>query len=147
MLRHMPRRATASSKLLQPRFMRNLVAFREEAGWSRDDAAARMGITSTYLRLLEKGDRSIPSADVLSKIATAYGRSIDDLLSEAPGPAVEERRPAVIATIALSREDAALVAEQLAVALQEIEEINRRILTAVRDARARQRNGTRRKQN
>lgn len=69
------------------KFEETLIAAREKRGLSLREAAARIGISHTYLSALEKGfdPRSgkalIPSQRVLLQIANAYGLDQNRLLS------------------------------------------------------------------
>jgi transcriptional regulator with XRE-family HTH domain len=69
----------------QRRFLRNLRAFREECGFSLEEAAVRAQISVSMLSKLEAGHRKI-SADHWSALAEVYGRPTDDFNAEFPPP-------------------------------------------------------------
>src|SRR6476661_9547814 len=55
---------------------------RKGRGWTRDDLAARAGITGAYLSMLESGKRANPTRDVLLKLAEVLGVSVAELEGE-----------------------------------------------------------------
>jgi transcriptional regulator with XRE-family HTH domain len=64
-------------------FGERLRALREEAGFSQESFAHRVGIDRTYQSGLERGIRN-PSLDVLVKLAAGLGVQPVDLLSTLP---------------------------------------------------------------
>jgi transcriptional regulator with XRE-family HTH domain len=61
------------------RLGRRLKAFRERAGLTQDELAARSGVSRTVIAGLETGQRSGVLLDSAIKIARALGVSIDHL--------------------------------------------------------------------
>jgi transcriptional regulator with XRE-family HTH domain len=58
-----------------------LAGLRQEAGWSLEELAERSGISRASLSRMERGETS-PTAAVLGRLCTAYGRTMSRLLSE-----------------------------------------------------------------
>ncbi len=69
------------SSALDHRLAARLAALRAEHGWSLDQLAERSGISRTTLSRLERADTS-PSAALLGRLCTAYGRTMSRLLAE-----------------------------------------------------------------
>ena len=63
-----------------PEYLRKL---RSDCELSYRDAAAKAGISATYLLLIEKGKRSIPGADILKKLALVYGVPVKAMMNAA----------------------------------------------------------------
>jgi transcriptional regulator with XRE-family HTH domain len=61
----------------------NLKKFREEAGYTSEEASRLSGVNIDSLRRYENG-RSSPPGDVIRKLARIYGRSMDDFYEENP---------------------------------------------------------------
>ncbi|WP_159672340.1 helix-turn-helix domain-containing protein, partial [Streptomyces mexicanus] len=79
-----------------PRLGRSLLDLRNERGWSRKDLAERSGLSYPYISQLENGDRE-PSFDTLTKLAQAFGLTVDALLApvtapQPPGPSAAPGR-------------------------------------------------------
>jgi transcriptional regulator with XRE-family HTH domain len=136
----MPKRRNEFERKLaqqsRERFKRNIKQFREELGLSRDEAAARIGISSQYLYMLERGKRSIPSFEVLKDIANAYGRRVDELDVEHPPPANDRLFPSIRLHVLLSKADAQLVAKDLMWAIREFERIDTRLRERLEEEKA-----------
>ena len=66
---------------LEQRLAARLAALRGERGWSLDQLAQRSGIPRTTLSRLEHGETS-PTAALLGRLCTAYGRTMSRLLAE-----------------------------------------------------------------
>lgn len=71
---------------------RNLVRFREEAGYSQAIAAYQSGVPIHSIRHYEQGRNSL-DAQALLKLANCYGHATDDFYMEEPPPAEESRKP------------------------------------------------------
>lgn len=71
--------ATASD--LDARLAGRLASLRAERGWSLDALAERSGISRTTLSRLERGETS-PTASLLGRLCTAYGRTMSRLIAE-----------------------------------------------------------------
>lgn len=63
------------------------VARREAANLTQIQAAKQVGITASYLSLIERGLRPNVSLPVLSSLARVYGCEVDDLQLDAPSEA------------------------------------------------------------
>ena len=66
---------------LDTRLAARLATLRAEHGWSLDELFQRSGISRTTLSRLERGETS-PSAALLGRLCTAYGRTMSRLLAE-----------------------------------------------------------------
>ncbi len=66
---------------LDSRLAARLAALRGERGWSLDQLAQHSGIPRTTLSRLERGETS-PTAALLGRLCTAYGRTMSRLLAE-----------------------------------------------------------------
>ncbi|KAA2213735.1 helix-turn-helix domain-containing protein [Teichococcus oryzae] len=75
---------------LEARLAARLAALRAEQGWSLDTLAERTGISRPTLSRLERGEAS-PTATMLGRLCTAYGRTLSRLMTE-----VEEAAPRLI---------------------------------------------------
>jgi transcriptional regulator with XRE-family HTH domain len=58
-----------------------LAGLRQEQGWSLDELAARSGVSRATLSRLERSETS-PTASLLGRLCTAYGRTMSRLLAE-----------------------------------------------------------------
>jgi transcriptional regulator with XRE-family HTH domain len=67
---------------LDARLAARLAALRAERGWSLDDLAERSGISRATLSRLERAQTS-PTAALLGRLCTAYGRTMSRLVAEA----------------------------------------------------------------
>lgn len=67
---------------LESRLAGRLASLRAERGWSLDELAGRSGISRTTLSRLERGETS-PTAALLGRLCTAYGRNMSRLIAEA----------------------------------------------------------------
>ncbi|TSD84991.1 helix-turn-helix transcriptional regulator, partial [Mycobacterium sp. KBS0706] len=63
------------------RLAARLAALRAEQGWSLDALAERSGISRATLSRLERGETS-PTASLLGRLCTAYGRTMSGLIAE-----------------------------------------------------------------
>ncbi len=75
---------------LDARLASRVAELRVARGWSLDDLAGRTGVSRSTLSRLERGEIS-PTASLLGKLCTAYGRTMSRLLAE-----VEAEPPAVV---------------------------------------------------
>jgi transcriptional regulator with XRE-family HTH domain len=66
---------------LDTRLAARLSALRAERGWSLDQLAQHSGVPRTTLSRLERGETS-PTAALLGRLCTAYGRTMSRLLAE-----------------------------------------------------------------
>jgi transcriptional regulator with XRE-family HTH domain len=66
---------------IDTRLAARLAGLRQEAGWSLEELAERSGISRASLSRMERGETS-PTAAVLGRLCTAYGRTMSRLLSE-----------------------------------------------------------------
>jgi len=66
---------------LEWRLAARLAGLRGERGWSLEQLAQRAGIPRTTLSRLERGETS-PTAALLGRLCTAYGRTMSRLLAE-----------------------------------------------------------------
>ena len=67
---------------LDARIAARIAALRMERSWSLDMLAQRSGISRTTLSRLERGETS-PTAALLGRLCTAFGRSMSRLIAEA----------------------------------------------------------------
>lgn len=63
------------------RLAARLAALRQERGWSLEELASVSGISRATLSRLERGETS-PTAALLGRLCTAYGRTMSRLLAE-----------------------------------------------------------------
>ncbi|HWK47801.1 MAG TPA: XRE family transcriptional regulator [Stellaceae bacterium] len=63
------------------RLAARLAGLRQERGWSLDELVERSGISRATLSRLERGETS-PTASLLGRLCTAYGRTMSRLLAE-----------------------------------------------------------------
>ena len=73
------------------RLAARLAALRAEQGWSLDALAERSGISRATLSRLERGETS-PTASLLGRLCTAYGRTMSRLLAETEGESAQVLR-------------------------------------------------------
>jgi transcriptional regulator with XRE-family HTH domain len=66
---------------LDTRLANRLARLRAERGWSLDSLAERSGISRATLSRLERGETS-PTASLLGRLCTAYGRTMSRLIAE-----------------------------------------------------------------
>ena len=66
---------------IELRLAQRLAALRAERGWSLDQLAVRSHISRTTLSRLERGETS-PTAALLGRLCTAYGRTMSRLIAE-----------------------------------------------------------------
>ena len=83
----------AAPDALELRLATRLAGLRAERGWSLEQLAERSGISRTTLSRLERGETS-PSAALLGRLCTAYGRTMSRLIAEV------EEQPALHLTAA-----------------------------------------------
>ena len=74
---------------LDIRLAARLATLRAERGWSLDQLAERSGVSRTTLSRLERAETS-PTAALLGKLCTAYGRTMSRLIAEV------EEQPALL---------------------------------------------------
>jgi transcriptional regulator with XRE-family HTH domain len=67
---------------VESRLAARLAALRAERGWTLDHLAEVSGISRTTLSRLERGETS-PTAALLGRLCTAYGRTMSRLIAEA----------------------------------------------------------------
>jgi transcriptional regulator with XRE-family HTH domain len=82
---------------LDTRLAARLASLRAERGWSLDVLAERSGISRTTLSRLEHGETS-PTASLLGRLCTAYGRTMSRLIAETEAEAPQLVRAADQAT-------------------------------------------------
>lgn len=70
-----------ANSAMDSRLAARLAALRAERGWSLDQLAQSSRIPRTTLSRLERGETS-PTATLLGRLATAYGRTMSRLLAE-----------------------------------------------------------------
>ena len=56
--------------------------FREEKKMSKSELARKINVSPSYITMLENGNKTNPSSDVIFKIAIALGITIGDLLDD-----------------------------------------------------------------
>ncbi|GII96124.1 DNA-binding protein [Sinosporangium siamense] len=66
---------------MEARLARRLALLRTDHGWPLDELARRTGVSRSTLSRLERGEIS-PTAGLLGKLCTAYGRTMSQLLAE-----------------------------------------------------------------
>lgn len=76
---------------LDSRLAARLAELRAERGWSLDQLAEASGVSRATLSRLERGQTS-PTASLLGKLCTAYGRTMSRLLAETEGESVQVLR-------------------------------------------------------
>jgi transcriptional regulator with XRE-family HTH domain len=79
---------TPLSDDLDSRLATRLARLRAERGWSLDQLAETSGVSRATLSRLERGQTS-PTASLLGKLCTAYGRTMSRLLAETEGESAE----------------------------------------------------------
>jgi len=77
---------------LDDRLAARLAQLRQEQGWSLDELAARSGVSKATLSRLERGETS-PTASLLGRLCTAYGRTMSRLLAEVESQPVSLLHP------------------------------------------------------
>jgi transcriptional regulator with XRE-family HTH domain len=82
---------------LDTRLATRLASLRAERAWSLDTLAERSGISRTTLSRLERGETS-PTASLLGRLCTAYGRTMSRLIAETEAEAPQHVRAADQAT-------------------------------------------------
>ena len=78
---------------LDTRLAARLASLRSERGWSLDTLAERSGVSRTTLSRLERGETS-PTASLLGRLCTAYGRTMSRLIAETEAEAPQHLRAA-----------------------------------------------------
>jgi len=66
---------------IDSRLAARLASLRQDHGWSLDDLAERSAISRATLSRMERGETS-PTATLLGRLATVYGRTMSRLLAE-----------------------------------------------------------------
>ncbi|TLQ46153.1 helix-turn-helix domain-containing protein [Streptomyces marianii] len=66
---------------VETRLAARLAGLRAERGWSLDDLAGRAGVSRSTLSRLERAEIS-PTAALLGRLCTAFGRTMSQLLAE-----------------------------------------------------------------
>jgi transcriptional regulator with XRE-family HTH domain len=74
-----------------------LASLRAERAWSLDTLAERSGVSRTTLSRLERGETS-PTASLLGRLCTAYGRTMSRLIAETEAEAAQHVRASDQAT-------------------------------------------------
>jgi transcriptional regulator with XRE-family HTH domain len=92
---------TATQPLELPSDLGRRVRFwRERSGQSRDELAARAGMSAGYLEYLESQPGSLPSSSAIARLAGALNTSVTELLGgnadRAPGSGAAARRPHLV---------------------------------------------------
>ncbi|MBS0640868.1 MAG: helix-turn-helix domain-containing protein [Acetobacteraceae bacterium] len=78
---------------IDQRLAARLATLRQQTGWSLDQLAERSGISRATLSRIERGETS-PTAALLGRLCTAYGRTMSRLLAEVEAdPPALLRRP------------------------------------------------------
>ncbi len=86
-----------------------LKAMREAAGYTQDDAAAKVGIKPITLSRYERGVVAAMDAETLKALGELYGRTVDEILgSDRPSPVEREAKRSPYPEIE------ALIADELA---------------------------------
>ncbi|MEA2739353.1 MAG: hypothetical protein QOH05_2660 [Acetobacteraceae bacterium] len=78
---------------MDARLAARLASLRAERGWSLDVLAERSGISRTTLSRLERGATS-PTASLLGRLCSAYGRTMSRLIAETEAEAPQHVRAA-----------------------------------------------------
>src|SRR5689334_3733725 len=66
---------------IDSRLAARLSSLRQEHGWSLDELAERSGISRATLSRMERAETS-PTASLLGRLCTAYGRTMSRLMAE-----------------------------------------------------------------
>jgi len=66
-------------------FSQRILKCREERGWTRAEVAKRTGVSRSYVRSLEIGERE-PRAEIVARFAEAFGVRSDYLLGLTDDP-------------------------------------------------------------
>ena len=82
---------TETATELDTRLAARLARLRAERGWSLDTLAERSGISRATLSRLERGETS-PTASLLGRLCTAYGRTMSRLIAETEAEAPQHVR-------------------------------------------------------
>lgn len=90
-----PRQSTIDAERKKRLVQRNLVRFREEAGYTIEVAAVLAKVPIDSLRGYEQG-RSSVKADRLKLLADVYGHSSDDFFLESPPPGLPKTQYALV---------------------------------------------------
>jgi transcriptional regulator with XRE-family HTH domain len=72
---------TLDTAAIDLRLAARLAGLRQEQGWSLEELASRSRISRATLSRLERGETS-PTATLLGRLCTAYGRTMSRLLAE-----------------------------------------------------------------
>lgn len=118
------------------RFRRNILQMRKELELSRGDVAERTGLSERYIKMLEEGERTRPPIDTLRRLASALGRTVDDLDAENPGPYREELLRRVAHDIIATPEERELIPDTVEWALRKLNEIHQRVHDDLKKAKA-----------
>jgi transcriptional regulator with XRE-family HTH domain len=89
--------ADTTASDMDARLAARLASLRAERGWSLDTLAERSLISRTTLSRLERGETS-PTASLLGRLCTAYGRTMSRLIAETEAEAPQHVRAADQAT-------------------------------------------------
>jgi transcriptional regulator with XRE-family HTH domain len=73
--------AAEAAEAMDHRLAARLAALRAEHGWSLEELASRSGVSRATLSRMERGETS-PTASLLGRLCTAYGRTMSRLLAE-----------------------------------------------------------------
>lgn len=90
---------------------------RKELKLTREELASKVGITSTEIYRIERGDRKKPSLKVLTGLADALGVTVDDIVQNSEFAKEGERSLTEIAFPALKNENQRKTVELFAASL------------------------------
>ena len=62
-------------------YLKNLVSFRKQKGWSQEKLAVESGISYNTIIKIERGGIKNPKIETVIKLAKALGVSLDDLVN------------------------------------------------------------------
>jgi HTH-type transcriptional regulator, competence development regulator len=68
---------------MEPNFGKYLKSLRERQRMSLREVEKDSGVSNAYIAQIERGDRSVPSAEILRKLAPAYKVTVKELLEKA----------------------------------------------------------------
>lgn len=57
-------------------------SLRNNWGWSQKDLAERSGLSQTYISAIESGKKPNPGIKSIKGIADAFGKTVDDLVTD-----------------------------------------------------------------
>ena len=62
-------------------YLKNLVSFRKQKGWSQEKLAVESGMSYNTIIKIERGGIKNPKIETVIKLAKALGVSLDDLVN------------------------------------------------------------------